>query len=249
MANLFSPEAEVSPALPITDLPQLRSAIAHLQDAIRIDPKLALAHAALGAAFQSGGRYDEGLVASRTALQLEPDSYDANRVAGMCCMALRQIDAAILHFEAAAASIDTEFTAASFAMQMYETKGDHEAAIAAARQALVRVEKVIAVEPDHGKALGYGAGILAILGETDRAKEWVERGALLDPDNVTLLYNFVCALARLGANDEALELLARFIDQCSEGTLRWFESDPDMDPLRDIPRYRELVGRATARKS
>ena len=87
--------------------------------------------------------------------------------------------------------------AASFAMQMYAAKGDTAGSRAAAKRALARIEKVIAAEPDHGRALGYGAGVLAILGEADRTKEWIERGALLDPNNTILHFNFTCALARL----------------------------------------------------
>ena len=181
------------------------------------------------------------------ALRIDPGSYEANRIAGMCSMALHRFDDAIRHFEAAAAAIETEFTAASFAMQMYEAKGDHAGAVAAGKRALARIEKVIAAEPDHGRALGYGAGVLAILGEADRAKEWIERGALLDPNNTLLLYNFVCALTRLGEYDEALELLSRIIDKSSQGMLLWFENDTDLDPIRDNPRFVDLLAKAKAR--
>ncbi len=43
----------------------------------------------------------------------------------------------------------------------YEAKGDRAGSRAAAKRALARIEKVIALEPDHGRALGYGAGVLA----------------------------------------------------------------------------------------
>ncbi len=92
--------------------------------AIALDPGLADAHAALGAAHQGQGRYEVGLEACEAALQLDPDSYEGNRVAGMCSMALRRYDDAIRYFEAAATVVDTEFTAASFAPQCYEAKGD-----------------------------------------------------------------------------------------------------------------------------
>jgi adenylate cyclase len=217
------------------------------EQAIRLDPKLAVAHAALGAVLEGEGRYEEGLNACAAALRLDPESYEANRVAGMCSMALHRFEDSIRFFEAAAAAIETEFTAASFAMQMYEAKGDRAGAIAAAKRAMARIEKVIAAEPDHGRALGYGAGVLAILGEADRTKEWIERGALLDPDNTLLLYNFVCALARLGEHDEAVDLLSRFIAKSSEGMLLWFDNDPDLDPLRSSPRFIELLAGAKAR--
>lgn len=215
--------------------------------AIALDPRLADAHAALAAAHQGQGRYETGLEACEAALKLDPDSYEGNRVAGMCSLALRRFDDAIRYFEKAASVVDTEFTAASFAAQCYQAKGDKAGAQAASKRALARVEKVIAAEPDHGKALGYGAGLLADLGEADRAKEWIERGTLLDPDNTILHFNFVCGLARLREIDAALTLLASVIDKASKGWLVWLDNDTDLDPLRDQPRFVELVANAKAR--
>jgi adenylate cyclase len=215
--------------------------------AIALDPKLADAHAALGAAYQGQGQYSTGLEACEAALRLDPDSYEGNRIAGMCSMALRRYDDAIRYFEKAAEVVDTEFTAASFAPQCYGAKGDRNGAVAASKRALARVEKVIAAEPDHGRALGYGAGLLADLGEADRAKEWIERGILLDPDNTILHFNFVCALARLREVDAAIDLLASVIDKGSRGWLVWLDNDTDFDPLRDHPRFIELVASAKAR--
>jgi len=215
--------------------------------AIALDPNLADAHAALGAAHQGQGRYEEGLEACRKALQLDPDSYEGNRVAGMCSMALRRYDDAIRYFEKAAEVVETEFTAASFAPQCYEAKGDMAGLRESARRALARIEKVIAAEPDHGKALGYGATLLASLGEVERAKEWIERGTLVDPDNTILHFNFVCALARLREIDAALDLLSSVIDKASKGWLVWLDNDTDLDPLRGDPRFVSLVAKAKAR--
>jgi adenylate cyclase len=217
------------------------------REAIRLDPMLAAAHAALGAALEAEGQYAEGLEACQAALRIDPVSYEGNRIAGMCSMAMHRFDDAIRYFEAAAADIETEFTCAALVTQMHEAKGDRPGAIAAGRRALARIEKVIAAEPDHGRALGYGAGVLAILREADRAKEWIERGALLDPNNTLLLYNFLCALSRLGEYDDALELLSRIIDKSSQGMLLWFENDTDLDALRETPRFVELLSKAKAR--
>ena len=215
--------------------------------AIRLDPKLADAHAALGAVHQGAGRYEEALKACEAALRLDPQSYEGNRVAGMCSLALHRFDDGVRYFEAAAASIEAEFMAASFAAQLYVAKGDYAGAREAAKHALARIEKVIAAEPDHGRALGYGAGLLAILGEAERAKEWIERGTLVDPNNTILHFNFVCALARLGERDAAVDLSSRFIDKASPGMLMWFDNDTDLDPLRDHPRFIEIMRKAKAR--
>jgi adenylate cyclase len=162
-------------------------------------------------------------------------------------MALRRYDDAIRYFEAAAAVVDTEFTAASFAPQCYEAKGDVAGAAAASRRALTRIEAVIAAEPDHGRALGYGATLLASLGEAERAKEWIERGTLLDPDNTILHFNFVCALTRLREFEAAIDLLSSVIAKGSQGWLTWLDNDTDFDPLRSHPRFIELVANAKAR--
>jgi adenylate cyclase len=116
-----------------------------------------------------------------------------------------------------------------------------------ARKALARVEKVIAAEPDHGKALGYGATLLASLDEVERAKEWIERGTLVDPENTILHFNFVCALSRLGEVGPALDLLSSVIDKASKGWLVWLDNDTDLDPLRDDPRFAAIVSKAKAR--
>jgi adenylate cyclase len=60
-----------------------------------------------------------------SALRLDPESYEGNRIAGMCSMALHRFDDAIRYFEAAANSVDTDFVAASFAMQNVRGQGRH----------------------------------------------------------------------------------------------------------------------------
>src|SRR5258708_10703205 len=212
--------------------------------AMKLDPALPDAHAALGAAHNAQGHYELGLRACQEALLLGPDSYEGNRIAGRCSMALHRFDEAIRYFEKAAAVVDTEFAAASFVPQCYEAKGDREGAQAAARRALARIEKVIAVEPDHGRALGYGAGLLACLGEVERTKEWVERGTLLEPDNFNLQYNLVCALSVLPETQAPLDMLSGIIDGASRGWRTWLDTDTDLDPLRDNPRLVEMERRA-----
>ena len=97
------------------------------QRAIRLDPRLADAHAALGAAHQGQGQYEIGLKACEAALRLDPDSYEGNRVAGMCSIALRRYRRCHPdYFEKAAAVVETEFTAASLVSQCYAAKGDQE---------------------------------------------------------------------------------------------------------------------------
>ena len=89
--------------------------------------------------------------------------------------------------------------------------------------------------------------VLATLGEAERAREWIARGRLVDPDNVNLHINFACALVRLGDYDGALDLTEAVIDRSSEGSLIWLETDNDFDPLRGHDRFKAMIERTRAR--
>jgi adenylate cyclase len=209
--------------------------------ALRLDPSLADSHAAMGAAHRSKGRYEEGLIACQKALRLEPNSYVGNRIAGLCCLGLRRYDDAISHFELGAAAMESDFTASTFISQSYKAKGDAERMRNAARRALDRIERVVAAEPGHSRAIGMGVAMLATLGEKERAKEWATRARLVDPDNVNLHYNLACAMSSLGEIDLTLETLAGIAPRLSPGMMSWMEADPDFDSIRDEPRFRAMM--------
>ena len=99
------------------------------------------------------------------------------------------------------------------------------------------------------RALSAGASSLIILGEIERGKEWVERALLLDPDNLLVRYNAACALTFNNADLEgALDLLQEYFDRVeSPGNIHHPEIDPDMDPVREHPRFKEMVTSARQR--
>jgi len=87
------------------------------------------------------------------------------------------------------------------------------------------------------------------LGETARARDWLERAVLLDPDNLMMRYNLACTFAQgAGTHDEALDALESFFDwlKTSEN-IRHLEADPDMDPIRDHPRFKRMLAAAKQR--
>ena len=209
--------------------------------ALRLDPNLADAHAAMGAAQRSKGHYLEGLDSCQKALRLEPDSYIANKIAGLCCLGLRRYDDAIGHFEAATAGMETDFTAATFVSQSYKAKGDAERMRSTARRALDRIERVVVAEPGHSRAIGLGVAMLVTLGEKERAKEWATRARLVDPDNTNLHYNLACAMSSLGEVDLTLETLGGIAPRLTPSMMSWLEADPDFDPIRAEPRFKALM--------
>jgi adenylate cyclase len=215
--------------------------------ALRLDPNLADSHTAMGAALRSKGKFEEGLSACRNALRIEANSYVGNRIAGLCCLGLRRYDDAIAHFEISAAGMESDFTAASFISQCYKAKGDTERMRSSARMTLDRIEKLVAADPGHSRAIGIGACMLADLNEKERAKEWVIRARLVDPENVNLHYNLACAMCSLGEIDMTLETLGTIATRLSPGMLSWLESDADFDAIREEPRFKAMIEAVRAR--
>jgi adenylate cyclase len=222
--------------------------LAAAERAIELDGSLAEAHSAKAQVLWQNTRFDEALREIELALRLDAESYEVNRGAGLGYYATRRFDQAILHFEKAASLVETDFQAAGMLVSCYNAIGDKEGARRAARRALERCEKIVAVEPDNGSAMGFGVGALAALGEAERAKEWAERAILLDPDNLNLRYNFACSLITdLRDYDAALDMLGPRFETMPTEVLNWVKSDPDLDPIRDHPRFKAMLAAAEAR--
>jgi adenylate cyclase len=108
----------------------------------------------------------------------------------------------------------------------------------------------MAKEPANPGLLASGAGALAILDEKQRALEWIERALLLlDPDNFIMRYNLACALA-VGLNepDRAIDVLEPYFEGTKSAThVRHADADPDLDGLRENPRFKAMVVAAKER--
>ena len=142
-----------------------------------------------------------------SALRLNPNSFEAQLCAGYLDIAGQKYADAIRHFEIAMALDPFAYRPVGMIVQAYAGVGDKQKADAAARVLVTCCEKLLAVEPDHGGALGFMVPALAQLGEVDRAREWARRAVLFDPDNVRLLYNLACGMARMNDPEAACDLL------------------------------------------
>jgi adenylate cyclase len=106
---------------------------------------------------------------------------------------------------------------------------------------------VLSEDPSNGAAISFLVTALAALGETDRAKDWMQRALLIDPDNLNMRYNFACTLAaELGDREAALEMVEAPLLH-SKGSIGNAEFDPDLELIRDDPRYKAMIAKAKER--
>jgi adenylate cyclase len=130
----------------------------------------------------------------------------------------------------------------------YNGRHDAGGARRTAQRTVEQVEKVLATNPDNGAALAFGAMSLACLGDMERSREWIDRSLLVDPDNLQMRYNLAWGFNRIfGDPDAAIEMLRPVMKGAGSNIIRLAANDPNLDNLRDDPRFREMFEAAKQR--
>ena len=216
--------------------------------ALALDANLAEAHAVRARIFSETARYDEASAEIDVALRLDAESYEVNRAAAYVRFRQQRLPDAIHYFEKATSLMETDVNSASMLITCYTAVGNSQAALRTAQITLSRAEKTLVQDPNNGAAMGFGVVALTLLGEAGRAKEWIKRALLIDPDNMNMRYNFACGLSTYAKDsDGAIELLGPLSKRMSIGLLNHAKADPDLDPLREDPRFIAMIAAAEAR--
>jgi adenylate cyclase len=171
-----------------------------------------------------------------------------NKEAGRLALHDQRYGDAIRHYENNASVLEIDFSSTGMLMSCYQAIGDKVGLRSAAERTLARTENFLAQDPNNGSALSMGNGALAALGQADRAKEWTARAMIVDPDNLNMRYNIACAfILDLQDNETALDIVEPALAKFGKERLAHAKIDPDLDAVRDHPRFKAMIAAADAR--
>ncbi|MEO7239853.1 MAG: hypothetical protein ABIW16_00470, partial [Sphingomicrobium sp.] len=214
-------------------------AIAAAERAVALAPGLAEAHLALGASLRL--RHDPAARAAfERALVLSPDNPSVHYRFARFLVLEGDKAGAIAHYEQAFALAPDDYRYVVLAMQEYQTLGDADGERSCLTRSAAAIEQHLALTPDDVRALGHGAGILALLGRSAESKRYIAKAAALRPDDYGNLGTLACAAMLDDDPDGALDLLERAVGT-GRGDREWIMADNDLKPLHGHPRFQALL--------
>jgi len=219
------------------------------EKALAINPNLAEARCVRAQMLEEASRGPEALQEMEEALRLSPESWEVQHEAALFKFRKSRVPEAIVHFDKAASLMDSDWHSTMMLMTCFQGLGDDANLRKSAQRGVERVEKAIARDPSNASALAAGANALALLGEDRRARDWIERALLLEPDNLIMRYNLACALsAHLRDADRSIEILQDYFERTPSPThIKHLAIDPDLDSVRDDPRFKDMLFAARQR--
>lgn len=109
------------------------------------------------------------------------------------------------------------------------------------KEALTLLEKAIELTPDDFDTCLELAGTYKSLNKPDKSKKNAKKASLLIPEDQDYWYNLACLESILGDIETAFDHLAKASREESFD-VSWAWEDPDLQWLRDDPRFLEIVG-------
>jgi adenylate cyclase len=221
---------------------EFEEAVAASRRAIELEPWMPEAFLARASLASMQGRAEDAVRDFEEAIRLNPANYFAHYLLGRHYLDAQLTEKALEHFRIAARLAPEEYTPLGMLASALQRLGKNEECLEIAQQALPVTERYLEMHPDDDVAMSRAATFAAWLGKEERAIELAEHAMRLRPGGIATLYNGACVYTNLGRHDRAIELLDEMVGG-GRGNLAWLEQDEDLAPLRNDPRFIEILNR------
>jgi len=216
--------------------------LAAVEQALRLDPRLAeawVARANLMSLLDRDAEADENF---RRATELGPGLRDAWYYYGRFLFSQGRYQESARAYEEAAKRNPDDYDALTLLTMPYRRLGDEEKAEDARRRSLEAADRTLKNSPDDVRALYLSGTLLVRIGEREKGRARLDQAVSLRPTDYAVLYNAACGHAMAGDLETALDLLDRAVGT-GKGFRAWIENDPDLDPLHALPRFQQILAR------
>ena len=216
--------------------------------ALQIEAQLPEALAARARTFYAQRKYGEAVENARKAIELKPDCPGAYNVLARAYFATdRWQEVAGLMDRALEVSGD-DYNLYSPLINSLKRLGKHEAGVDLHRRRMKVLEQQLERVPEDVRARILLASTASAFGDAVVAVRELQIAVALRPNDSNILYNAACCYAKLEKRAEALEMLEKSQD-AGFGNVDWWTRDPDLNCLREEPKFREILEKATRKAS
>jgi tetratricopeptide (TPR) repeat protein len=181
-----------------------QDALAHLNEALRLNPRDPEAHNNMGGALQRLGRYEDALREHEVALRLNPALVEARYNAGVCQQALGHLEQARAEY-AAAVRAQPDYAMAHYNLGTALTQ------LGRTMEAESAFTTAIRLAPEFAPAHDGLAVILLRTGRIPDAVTEFKTATRIQPDYAPSHYKLALTLANAGLNEEALDEFAQAV--------------------------------------
>jgi len=210
------------------DLGRHEEAVAEYQRAIELDPQYADSHNGLGTVYADLGRHDDAIAEYQRAIELDPKFASPHNDLGTVYHDLGRHEEAIAEYQRAIELDPHDAYPYSNMADIFYQRGDYE-------RARDLYQKSLELQPRLKPHVGL-ARVYRQLGLEEKAGEYIEQARALSPDE----YDLACLESISGNMDAAIKHLRAALEK-APSERDWARRDPDLDFIRDDPRFQVLV--------
>jgi serine/threonine protein kinase/tetratricopeptide (TPR) repeat protein len=218
----------------------LEAAMSNSRKALELDPELAESHASHGLALTLSARYEEAEREYEKAIELNPQLWEAYYFYARTCFVQGDYERAARYFEKAFEVNPDDHQAPNMLGFVLRCLGKIEESVEVYKRGFEVAKRRVEMNPDDSRAYYLGSSALIEIGQREKGLAWAHKALELDPEDSYILYGIACNFSRIEDTDQALFFFEKTL-KAGFAHREWIEHDSDFDPIREHPRFKELL--------